>query len=388
MTMLEPASATELSAILRDASGARRALVPVGGRTGLRALPPSAASASMISLRSLPLEMDHVAGDLVATIPAAVPLADANAALARERQCLPLDPPFAGQATIGGIVASNESGPRRHRYGGPRDVIIGISVTLADGRSARAGGKVVKNVAGYDLSRLMCGSLGSLGVITSATFKLSPIPASSRTVVATIERRERLGDVLQALINAPMTPSTIELVGPPARLLIRFETTEAAADHMAGQACAICARLGAPASTLMGTPEAEMWRDAESSVWNTGGTILKIAVLPTDVPYVLEEVESGCASHQVSWSVTGRAALGVLYVRVDGATDALRSLIADWRHHAEVNGGSLVIQTAQTGLERVDRWGERPSAMAVMRAVKTRFDPNGILCPGMGPGGL
>ena len=388
MTMLEPKSVTELSAILRDANGARRGLVPVGGRTGLRAVPRSAAGSSMISLHSLPLAIDHVAGDLVATLPAGVTLADANAALARERQCLPLDPPFSQQATIGGIVASNESGPRRHRYGGPRDLIIGVTLALADGRTANAGGKVVKNVAGYDLSRLMCGSLGSLGVITSATFKLSPIPMGSRTVVATIHRPERLGDLLQALVKAPITPSTIEIAAPPARLLIRFETTEAAADHMARQASTICAQHAAPTATLTGVSEAETWSAAESSVWNGPGTILKIAALPTDVPYLIDEIENGCSSHHVTWSVTGRAALGVLSVRVDGASEALASLIADWRHRATVNGGSLVIQRAPAELEHLDRWGELPDSFAVMRAVKTRFDPNGILCPGMGPGGL
>ncbi|HEX4348083.1 MAG TPA: FAD-binding oxidoreductase [Vicinamibacterales bacterium] len=387
MPMLEPASIEELSAILRDASGARRTLIPVGGRTGVYPT-PSAAGASMISTRALPSTVDHVAGDLVATIPAGVALADANAMLAREHQCLALDPPFASRATIGGIVAANESGPRRHRYGSPRDLIIGIGVALADGRTAKAGGKVVKNVAGYDLSRLMCGSLGSLSVITSATFKLSPIPARSKTVVAILERRERLGDLLQALVNAPLTPSAIEIVAPPARVLIRFETTDASAAHMAQQASAICVQHGAPAVTLTGASEDEAWTVAESAVWAEHGTILKIAVLPTDVPYLLDQIETGCAAHGVAWRLQGRAALGVLYIRMDGPPESLESLIADWRHRASVNGGSLVIQAAQPGLERVDRWGESPDAFAVMRAVKTRFDPNGILCPGMGPGGL
>ena len=133
----------------------------------------------MLSTLGLNAPVDHVAGDLVATVPAGASLDAVNDVLRRERQWLPLDPACSNRATIGGIIATNDSGPRRHRYGTPRDLIIGIEIALADGRIAKAGGRVVKNVAGYDLSKLLCGSLGSLAVITSATFKLAPLPPAS-----------------------------------------------------------------------------------------------------------------------------------------------------------------------------------------------------------------
>jgi glycolate oxidase FAD binding subunit len=388
MAVLEPASVAEISAILRDAGAARRSVIPIGARTALRAIPSSASAASLLSTRALAGALDHVPGDLVATIPAGASLGEVNRALGREGQCLPLDPPHADLATIGGIVASNSSGPRRHRYGAPRDLIIGINVVLADGRAAKAGGRVVKNVAGYDLSRLMCGSLGSLAVITSATFKLSPTAPASCTVVATIERAAALGDLLQALVNAPLTPSTIEVVAPPTRLLIRFETTNIAADHMAKAACAICERFGASAIVVTGEDERDQWSRAEEAVWRDDRLVLKLAVLPTDVPYMLSEIETGCAACGVEWHAAGRAALGVVFASLQGSIDTLRPLVADWRHRAAVRGGSLVVESAAPGLEQIDRWGDAPSAMPVMRAVKQRFDPNGILSPGMGPGGL
>src|SRR6185295_11544977 len=160
-----------------------------------------------------------------AILPAGASLAHVNEVLGREGQWLPLDPPLSDRATIGGIVATNDSGPRRHRYGTARDLIIGIEMALVDGRTAKAGGRVVKNVAGYDLSRLLCGSFGTLALIVSATFKLAPLLAA-----------------------APLTPSAVELDSPPARMLIRFETTPGAAEQQAAAACDLCTRHEAPAA--------------------------------------------------------------------------------------------------------------------------------------------
>jgi glycolate oxidase FAD binding subunit len=388
MGTLEPGTTEALSAMVRDAAAARSALVPVGGQTKLRTLPPSAASASLLSTRSLPATIDHVPGDLVATVSAGVALAELNRVLAAKGQCLPLDPPFAERATIGGVVAANDSGPRRHRYGAPRDLIIGISMVLADGREAKAGGRVVKNVAGYDLSRLMCGSLGSLAVITSATFKLSPIPAASITVSAELTRPGTLGDLVQALVNAPLAPSAIEVIGPPTRLLVRFESTRTAADHMARAASAICERFGAPASLLAGDDEAAAWKAAEASIWGEPGTVVKLSVLPTDVAYAVDEAVRSCRADGVDLQTAGRAALGVLFFRLNGDPSRIESLIAGWRHRATVGGGSLVVSRAAAGLARVSAWGESIDAMPVMRAVKSRFDPHGVFSPGLGPGGL
>ena len=137
----------------------------------------------LISTARLNAVVAHRHGDLTATIQAGARLGDVNRALAQHRQWIPLDPPSADSATIGGIVATNDSGPRRHRYGAPRDLIIGVEFARADGRLAKGGGIVVKNVAGYDLPRLLTGSFGSLGVIVTATFKLYPLTAASRTLI-------------------------------------------------------------------------------------------------------------------------------------------------------------------------------------------------------------
>ena len=181
--VLEPPDVGALASILRAANANGQTVLPRGSGTKLAWGPVSPPIDTVLSTRRLESPIDHRPGDLIATIPAGATLAAVNELLGREHQWLPLDPQVSPDATIGGIVATNDSGPRRQRYGTPRDLIIGVEMALADGRTAKAGGRVVKNVAGYDLSRLLCGSFGSLAVMTSATFKLAPLPAASRTVV-------------------------------------------------------------------------------------------------------------------------------------------------------------------------------------------------------------
>src|SRR5262249_38432728 len=163
--------------------------------------------------------IDHCSGDLTATLPAGATLAAVNQTLERERQWLAPDPPSADRATIGGTVATNDSGPRRPRHGTPRDLIIGVEMALAHRPGCRAGGKVVKNVAGYDLARLLCGSFGSLAIITHATFKLAPAPPASTTVMVSAAQAGPLAELALAVAAAPLTPSAIEIEAPGARLL-------------------------------------------------------------------------------------------------------------------------------------------------------------------------
>ena len=283
MLVLEPGDAATAASMLHWADTERLTVIPRGAGTKLTwGSSPSSADLVLSTVR-LVAGVDHCAGDLTAMLPAGASLAQVNELLGRERQWLPLDPPLSERATIGGIVATNDSGPRRHRYGSARDLIIGIEMALVDGRTAKAGGRVVKNVAGYDLSRLLCGSFGTLAFIASATFKLAPLPAASCTVVATAGNAQRLGRLALALAAVPLAPSAVELDSPPPRMLIRFETTPAAAEQQAAAACDLCKRHEAPATVLQGDLERDTWRAYESQLWHTEGTLLKIAVLPSHV---------------------------------------------------------------------------------------------------------
>jgi glycolate oxidase FAD binding subunit len=344
---------------------------------------------AFLSTRFLSSPIEHYPGDLVATVPAGATLGDVNRVLGLERQWLPLDPAGAAHATIGGIVATNDSGPRRHQHGATRDLIIGVEIALADGRLAKAGGRVVKNVAGYDLARLMCGSLGTLAMITSATFKLAPLAPASRTVVVEVGNPAEISTLALAIHAAPLSPSAIELQAPHCRLLVRFETTDAAADRQAHRAMAIAETAGFTGTIVDGAPESDLWNRHEADVWRADGIILKITVLPTEVGGVLDELQRISASTGIAATAIGRAALGVLAVRVDGSDQAAALVIDGLRRAAGRRGGAVVVVRAPAGISAlIDPWGDVGDASAMMQAVKSRFDPRNTLSPGRGPAGL
>lgn len=373
----EPQDANSAAAMLAQAAADGIAVVPHGNRTKLRWAIAGERTASLSSLR-LTSGLAHYSGDLVATAPAGCTLREVNAALALERQWLPLDPPCADRATIGGIVAANASGPRRHRVGSPRDLIIGIEVALTSGRVAHSGGRVVKNVAGYDLARLFCGSQGSLGVITSVTFKLAPIAAASRTVVArfaSVQRAAAFGVELSAV--ASLTPSAIELVAPDPRLLVRFETTERSAELMAAGAAAHLATGATDVVTLDGDAEADVWAAHQQLESADTGLVALVVVLPAAVGGALDVAHRLATECGVTFSANGRAALGVLRVHAtgDGApvqrfAGALRLAIGSRGGHVRFTGDPTLIG------EQIEAVG---TAAAVGFAVKRQFDPTGVL---------
>jgi glycolate oxidase FAD binding subunit len=407
--VLEPPDATTLSEMLRWANVDKLSIVARGGGTKLSWGLSRGPIDAVLSTARLSGPVDHCAGDLTVTVPAGARLAAVNRVLAAERQWLALDPLASDRATIGGIVATNDSGPRRQHHGTPKDLIIGVKMVLPDGRTAKAGGRVVKNVAGYDLARLLCGSFGCLAVITSATFKLAPLAPASRTVVATGSSTRQLADLALAISAGPLTPTAIELNTPPARLLIRIETTEAAADGQAAAICDLCSTRTASASIVTGDNEATLWREHEDHLAPANETLVRLAVLPTQVAGLVEHVEAVVSRHELDARIGGRAALGVIYVLFAGTSHEERlatsdgnnlpqgndnaqqqaAAIEELRRHALARGGSAVLVAASAAVKViVDPWGEVGDGLPLMRSVKARFDPNGILNPGRGPGGI
>jgi glycolate oxidase FAD binding subunit len=336
-------------------------------------------------------DLDHCAGDLTVTASAGARLGTVNEMLAHQGQRLALDPRCGDRATIGGIVGSNDSGPRRHLSGTPRDLIIGAEMVLADGRAVKAGGRVVKNVAGYDLARLLCGSFGTLAVITSATFKLAPVPPASKTVEASAALPRTLAELARDIDASPVRPSALEIDTFPPRLLVRFESTSRAADQQASAAVEMCAARGVSSAILDAGVEADVWREYEHRLNGTDGVLMKLAVLPTQVVDAIEYVERLALRSQIDWRLSGRAALGVLYVRfaqgaspqpadLDVEEARLASAVEELRRNAWARGGSAVIVLAPSGVKaRLDSTSDADDALPLMRAVKARLDPHGIL---------
>ena len=383
----EPASGAGLAATLAWAMSERLRVQAAGGRTKLDWGEASGPIDLLLSTARLDRVVEHRHGDLTATVEAGTTLAAVNTALATHGQRLPWDPPWPDRATIGGIVATNDSGPRRHGYGTPRDSIIGVTIARTDGRLARAGGIVVKNVAGYDLSRLLTGSFGCLGVILTATFKLTPAPPASRTLEVTFGSLEEAAPVAADLASAPLTPTAIEIASPPVRLLARFESVDASVAQQAEAARAIVGARGASAIHA-GADEQAVWK-SHAAHWSATGTLVKLATVPAELFPTLVWLRDRAADAGVELAAAGRAGLGVVDIRLAGPLDAQAGIVSDLRARLPAGRGSAVIRRGAPDLrQRAGAWGSIGDALPVMQAIKRRFDPAGVLNPGRGPGGL
>ncbi len=387
--VLEPSDAATVGAMLRWANVDGLRLVIRGAGSKLTWATPGTRVDAVLSTARLSSSIAHYDGDLTAVIAAGMPLSAANAVLRRSRQWLPLDPPTAHVATIGGVVATNDSGPRRHRFGTPRDLIIGVEMALADGRFAKGGGRVVKNVAGFDLARLLCGSFGTLAVIVNATFKLSPVAPASRTVVAELDDAGRIAEIAQAIAASTLVPSAVELELPPARMLIRFETVVTAAESQAAAAASLCDRHGARVTIIKDDDEAEVWRRYSADALTAADALVRVGVVPTAVGDALGAIERTTAANGIRYRVSGRAALAVLLVQLQGSVEACASAITEMRRLCAPTQGRVAVVASEPQLRAlVDPWGPIGASFPIMRTLKQQFDPKQVLNLGRGPGGL
>jgi glycolate oxidase FAD binding subunit len=358
-----PLNVADLSAAMRHAAEAALTVGVCGGRSKIEYGAPPASL--VVDTTSMDRIIEHADGDLVVTAQAGVRLAELQRHVAPARQCLALDPPEP-EATVGGVVAAAASGPRRLRYGTPRDLLIGIGVVLVDGTVAHAGGKVVKNVAGYDLGRLFVGSFGTLGVITECTFRLHPLAAARRVVVAAPQ------DPFEAFARLATTrtvPSAVEWDGR--RLVVVVEAVEAAA---AEQAEAIAGAIG-------GTVQRDLPEGFGTHPWRPGGVGLKI----THRLGALREVLGLIHEHLPDWELTAHLGSGVVEV---GTAESDLSVVEPLRTAVSRHEGAVVVVEAPLAAKReIDVWGPAPG-LDVMRRIKAQFDPDGRMSPGRFVGGI
>jgi glycolate oxidase FAD binding subunit len=385
--VVEPASSDAVGAVLQWATREKLCVLVRGSGTKLGWGPAPRQVDILISTVRLNAVVAHRHGDLTATVQAGATLGDVNRALSLHRQWIPLDPPFADRATIGGLVATNDSGPRRHRYGAPRDLIIGVEFARADGRLAKGGGIVVKNVAGYDLPRLLTGSFGSLGVIVTATFKLYPLTVASRTLVAEVSSPSELQMLALKVSASHLTPTALEFATHPLRLVIRFESIEASVAQQSETAATLIAESGHELRTLPESAEEQYWQDHAQLAGDDRGALLKVSVLPTDLADTLTVIERLAGKR--GYVAAGRAGAGVFLLRVTEEVQLQKRVIDGLRDVLQIGRGSAVVVKGSPELSaHVDVWGPIGDALALMKAVKHQFDPAGILSPGRGPGGL
>jgi glycolate oxidase FAD binding subunit len=377
---IEPASADDVAATLASASKQRVSVVIRGGGTKMGWGRTPASVDIALSTKRLNALVAHEHADLTATIQAGARLDDVNRALARHGQWLPVESAF-DEATIGGAIATNDSGPLRHRYGTTRDLLIGIRLALTDGRLIKAGGNVVKNVAGYDVGKLMSGSHGSLAAIVSATFKLMPLPGASSTLVATFERADALVTALAAITSSQLEASAIE-VRTPYRLLLKFESTPGALHAHVEKARALAG--GANCEVITSQSEADLWRDHLRAPWRSQGMILRFAWMPASLGAVLALVDDLRGS-VTDIELTGRAAIGSGLLRVDADVRLQRNVVERLRSRTDVFRHVVVLRADAALKQQLDVWGPLGDAGSLGASVKHALDPHGILNAGRGP---
>ena len=371
--VVTPRSVAEVAEVLRSGIADAKTVVPTGGRSKLTWAAPPTSLDLLLDITRLDRVVEHVAGDLVVVAEAGVRLVDLQAQLAGAGQLLGLDPPEEG-ATLGGLVSANASGPRRLRYGTVRDLLIGVTVVLADGTVASAGGKVVKNVAGYDLGKLYTGAHGTLGVVVSTTWRLHPVQPARRVLVLDLPEAAAVGALAVRLVRSTLTPSAVELLctaGGAGRLVVLFESIP---ESVQAQAAAAQELLGG--GDVLEDPPPEFG----SRPGSADDVLLRLAFLPTALPTVLSALPAGSA-------VTASAATGVAYAALAPET-AAEALPALRTALARFDGTAVVLRAPDAVRDALDHWGPVGDALDLMRRVKHRFDPERRMSPGRFVGGI
>ena len=392
-----PDTPEKLAAALADASRARQSTIISGAGTKLEWGRPLDRVDRIIMTTRLNRIVAHRHGDLTATIQAGASLTRVNRELVGRGQWLPIDTAF-DEATIGGIVATNDSGPLRHRFGTPRDLLIGVTLALTDGRIVKAGGHVVKNVAGYDLGRLMSGSFGTLAAIVDATFKLLPVPAVSRTVVSQFADPASLARAVARLSDTGLEPLAfdVHVIVPRGEywLLTRFATSPAATDAQVSAARSLLdpstrsARSGqaassggalAPSGVVSDSDEERLWRDHRQDIWKPDGAVVRVSWLPAALGHVLSFLQGIATDTGASLELSARAGVGAGFLRIDGDDRLQMSAIEQLRARGDLVSHVVVLRASPAVKERIDVWGRSAQLNPVYQSLKHTFDPEGIL---------
>ena len=380
-----PESLADLAALVRGTSGS---MLVRGGGTQLDwggRVDPVDLVVDTGGLRDL---LTYNPADLTASIGAGTPLAAFQARLASDRLLLALDPDVGEAATIGGLLATGDSGPARLRYGSLREQVIGVTLVLADGTVARSGGHVIKNVAGYDLAKLMHGSLGAFAIVAEIVVRLAPRPAASLTVAVGTDIAAATR-ITVAAMTGPVEPVAVEWISASeastGTLLVRLEGGSGAVHTEAGRVADLARQVGRESRVLDGVEAVEAWSARTSAVrGGAGDSSIRVAVLPADLGSVTDAVDRAAADAGVLASSVAALGLGTMSVLVRGGTPAGHAqVLAAARDAALGRGGTALVRSRPTEVDdHLDPLGPPPASLALLRSVKHQFDPDGRLSPG------
>lgn len=410
-----PGSPEEVGRLVALAAEEGIPVIPWGGGTKMALGAPPPEGGLVVGTRRLDRVVEHEPGDLTATVQAGIRMAPLQAALGAKGQWFSLDPPLAAQATLGGVLAANASGPCRHLYGTARDLVIGIRVVGPDGAVVKGGGKVVKNVAGYDLTKLYIGSLGTLGIIVEATLKLRPRPEVDRAVVVGFSERGRAVAAVAALVASDLLPHSLELVegGRPglfertalaARsgvgLLLGFDGIPEGVAWQLEEARRLCLESGAETfEPLEAERQEAAWgfvRDFGRVAFDDAVAAARVGVLPAQVGGVLEQAAGIARGLGLRLGASAHAGHGILTLVLapSGAMEenvilAAVKALRELRELVRGAGGHLALEWAPLAIkEQVEVWDPPSPAVRIMQRIKAQLDPRGIMNPGRFVGGI
>jgi glycolate oxidase FAD binding subunit len=369
-----PATIDECAEVMALAARDQLRLGFVGGGTALGLGAPPAGLDAVIRTERLARVIEYAAADMVIVVEAGVTLAALQAEVAAHGQRLAIDAPSPERATVGGLIATGGYGPLRMRYGTIRDLIIGVTLVRADGEVAHGGGKVVKNVAGFDLPKVACGSLGTLGMIAAAAFRLHPLPEVTTTIVVAGLTAEAVVALIAATRAAQLEPASAVALsaGDGFELGVRFEGFGRGVAHQVACFIELVVARGAHADLTRGEA---FWRRHDAI--RAAPQRIRVAALPTELPRVAALL---AGLGDLAWY----ASLGVGFL---GGAAATRAALTTARAALVAAGGSLVVEAAPAGLA-LEPWGPPPPSFAIMQRLKQRFDPDRRLNPGRFVGGL
>ena len=396
--LARPGSLDQVSRVMALASAEGLAVAPRGSGSALDLGAPPSRLDAVLDLSRLAGILEYVPADMVATVQAGVTLDTLGRELGKHGQMLALDPYGGASRTVGGVLATNASGQRRFRYGTGRDLLLGARFVQADGTVTWGGSKVVKSVTGYDIPKLLTGSLGTLGVIVEATLRLHPVQPASGSWLFSFTSREAAGALAAAVLASSLEPERLAWLNAGALERVGSEKAEAAvavsvatvAEAVTSQGAllgSMAARFGARVSAL----DEGFWTRMGGAL--ASPMVVKLASEIRRLPFWAGEIERVTSRHGLTVSLVGETGNGILRAALGGSVSPdtwAREVTAPLREALAVEGGSLVVERAPLDLKRAaDVWGPLPeTALAVMKRLKAEFDPRRVLNPGRFVGGL
>jgi glycolate oxidase FAD binding subunit len=415
-----PHSVKEISEVIRIASAEKLAIIACGGKTKLAIGAVPARYDLALDVSCMSSVLDYEPRDLTLGVEPGITFAELSKILAAEKQFLPLAPPFADRATIGGVLAANSASPLRQAFGGPRDFVLGMEFVTGYGAQSKSGGRVVKNVTGYDLHKGLIGSFGTLAVITRVNFKTFPLPPAQAAFSATFEEFAQAYAFCAVIANSPLEPQAVEVLSPEATALIFAAqdgtVTRAAAQpwfvHVlaAGNEAVVerhardlrafadstnawnFAALDAPTRTAIFNFAAEFPRIGREA--RPAATIFRIAALPATMPALIEQLYAAASRAAIPAAALVRPSGPVYFAFLpedepEAAVPKLASLATEiFRVVAELGARAFIEFAPKQLKSRISPWGPEREDLELMRRVKKVFDPENVLSPGRFAGGI